>query len=268
VPIRQLASVLERELSLPVLVDEAALEAVNLDPAIPVRLIATRMSLQSALNRVLRPVGLTYTIRDEALVITTVEEAESDILTAVYPVCDLVRRSRLLHRPWDDEYDFDSLIQTVRCTVAPETWDQVGGYGTVQPFDKKRCLVVSQTMDVHEQIQSLLSRLRRAKKEQSIQTPARPDPTEVVRRIYDVSILNVEPQSLEELVVQLVEPDRWAGTASAYIKAIPGKLIVRQTRDVQQQIDKFLRELATPKVQRWMMGTRGASHSGGMGGFF
>lgn len=57
--------------------------------------------------------------------------------------------------------DFDSLIDLITSTIAPTTWDDVGGPGSIQPFPTNLSLVVSQTQDVHEQIVDLLEQLRR-----------------------------------------------------------------------------------------------------------
>ncbi len=57
--------------------------------------------------------------------------------------------------------DFDSLIELITTTVAPTTWDDVGGPGSIAPFATNLSLVVSQTQEVHEQIADLLEQLRR-----------------------------------------------------------------------------------------------------------
>ena len=57
--------------------------------------------------------------------------------------------------------DFDSLIDLITTTVRPQTWDSVGGPGTIAPFETNLSLVVSQTQDVHEEIVDLLEQLRR-----------------------------------------------------------------------------------------------------------
>jgi general secretion pathway protein D len=57
--------------------------------------------------------------------------------------------------------DFDSLIQLITSTVAPTTWDDVGGPGSIAPFETNLSIVVSQTQAVHEQIVDLLEQLRR-----------------------------------------------------------------------------------------------------------
>ena len=57
--------------------------------------------------------------------------------------------------------DFDSLIDLITSTVRPTTWDEVGGPGTIRPFETNLSIVVSQTQDVHEELADLLEQLRR-----------------------------------------------------------------------------------------------------------
>ncbi|MGO8689719.1 MAG: hypothetical protein ACLQLG_08785 [Thermoguttaceae bacterium] len=57
--------------------------------------------------------------------------------------------------------DFDSLIDLIHSTVAPQTWDEVGGQGSIAKFETNLSLVISQTQEVHEEIVDLLEQLRR-----------------------------------------------------------------------------------------------------------
>ena len=57
--------------------------------------------------------------------------------------------------------DFDSLISLITATVQPESWEDVGGPGTVAPFETNLSLVIRQTEEVHEEIVDLLEQLRR-----------------------------------------------------------------------------------------------------------
>jgi len=57
--------------------------------------------------------------------------------------------------------DFDTLIDLITSTIAPTTWDTVGGPGSVAGFDTNLSLVVSQTQEIHEEIVDLLEQLRR-----------------------------------------------------------------------------------------------------------
>jgi hypothetical protein len=57
--------------------------------------------------------------------------------------------------------DFDTLIDLISSTVAPDSWEEVGGSGSLREFVGNLSLVVSQTGDVHEEIVDLLAQLRR-----------------------------------------------------------------------------------------------------------
>lgn len=57
--------------------------------------------------------------------------------------------------------DFDTLTDLITTTVEPETWEELGGVGTLQGFPVNLSLVVSQTQEVHEKIADLLAQLRR-----------------------------------------------------------------------------------------------------------
>jgi len=71
----------------------------------------------------------------------------------VYPVASLVL-------PAPDaslsESDFDTLIQLITSSIAPESWDFVGGPGSINGFPDAISLVVLQTPEVHERIAILL----------------------------------------------------------------------------------------------------------------
>ncbi len=57
--------------------------------------------------------------------------------------------------------DFDSLEELITTTVAPETWEEVGGPGTISHLETNLSLVVRQTQEVHEEVAELLEQLRR-----------------------------------------------------------------------------------------------------------
>lgn len=57
--------------------------------------------------------------------------------------------------------DFDTLMELITSTIAPDTWDEVGGAGAMEPYPTNLSLVISQTQEVHEQIADLLEQLRR-----------------------------------------------------------------------------------------------------------
>ena len=57
--------------------------------------------------------------------------------------------------------DFDTLIELITTTIDPDTWEDVGGQGTIAGFPTNLSLVVQQTQEVHNKIADLLAQLRR-----------------------------------------------------------------------------------------------------------
>ncbi len=56
----------------------------------PVNVSLSGIKLKSAMNIILKPIGLTYLIEDEVMKITTIVKADEILSTRVYPVADLV----------------------------------------------------------------------------------------------------------------------------------------------------------------------------------
>ncbi|MHC4401725.1 MAG: tetratricopeptide repeat protein, partial [Planctomycetota bacterium] len=140
-------------------IDGRALDDVGIPSDTPITQSLRGVSLRSGLRLLLRPLDLTYAIQDEVLLITTPEEAEMQLKTVVYPVSDLVIAVDKSGERWAD---YDTLIETISSTVQPDTWDDVGGPGSIAPmqYGDTDVIVLSQTDEVHEEIAELLERLR------------------------------------------------------------------------------------------------------------
>ena len=57
--------------------------------------------------------------------------------------------------------DFETLIDLITSTVAPDTWSEVGGPGKIHEYPANLSLVVTQASDVHGEVSELLQQLRR-----------------------------------------------------------------------------------------------------------
>jgi general secretion pathway protein D len=240
-PLAEVMDTLGRMAGINVYLDPQGLHAEGVTSDSTVTLNLTQpISLRSALNLVLSPLGLSYVIRDEVLRITSEQTKDANTYPHVYYVADLVMpipnfvpsynlglpgaiRESLnamrygmpfspsgsggltlaktdepatmmppgakeilaqVNQPGGSSLplpggrnqqmpggpgglgggviaDFDSLIDLITTTISPQSWDAVGGPGTVEGFPTNLSLVVSQTQDVHEQIADLLQQLRR-----------------------------------------------------------------------------------------------------------
>ncbi len=156
-----------------IVLDVKALEDVGIDADESVTVNLKGVSLRSALNQMLRPLDLAWTVHDEVLLITTTEAEENMLCTKVYDVSDLVVCRDQHDRLWDD---YDTLVEAITSTISPITWDCVGGVGSITgaSLGKAKVLVVRQTYKVHGELAELLATLREmAKKNPDAELPRR-----------------------------------------------------------------------------------------------
>ncbi len=151
-PLQDVVDFLKDKHSLEIQLDTKALEEAGVGSDTPVSCKVKGISLRSALRLLLGRHDLAFVIQDEVLLITSGEVADARLFTRTYPVGDLVV---------DDDYD--GLIEAITSTVAPQTWDEVGGPGSLSTVKSAGSLVISQTRDVHEKVLQLLRSLRGAR---------------------------------------------------------------------------------------------------------
>ncbi len=149
-------------------------------------------------------------------------------------------------------------------TIQPDSWEDELGPGSIKPF--RGLLVVSQKLDVQEEIQALLTRLRlvlprenEAGANDGASDDALDENGEAKTVIYQLHHLS--PDSAKNAVMTLTAPESWQGQGGAGSafgvtiepdakdKAVAARqqanrlLAVRQTDDVQLQIRTLLRKL-------------------------
>lgn len=145
--------------------DEKSLEESGCSRDTPITRSIKGVSLRTQLKLLLDELDLTYVVRNEVLMITSKTECECMLTLKIYPVFDLVVRppGAPTSRPG---LDFRPLIENIKSTVAPTTWDEVGGPGEIKPFTNSAALVISQTTAAHDEITELLKALREARTSQ------------------------------------------------------------------------------------------------------
>ena len=138
-----------------VTVDSAALdeEGISADTKVSVHL--SGVSLRSTLKILLSPLGLATLIEDEVLKITSKTKAKGQQILIAYQVAGLVPQSN------DGKPEFDELISLVTTVVEPDSWDEVGGPGSIAASAPTSALVILQSQAAHEEIQQLFSALRK-----------------------------------------------------------------------------------------------------------
>jgi len=140
-------------------IDERALDDVGIGVDVPVTAKFQRSPLKDALPLILRELDLVAIPRDQAVWITTPEEACEMMEVRVYDVADLIRVEG--EQPaYVSEADAEPLIELIMTAVEPTDWDWVGGAGSIKGF--RQTLVVRQTPQCHDEVDALLTDLRAA----------------------------------------------------------------------------------------------------------
>jgi hypothetical protein len=159
-PLHDVIDALEDRHKIEIRIDDPALQVAGIESDRRVTKHLRGISLRAGLDSLLEPLGLTWEMADETILVTTPAEAIELLVTGFYPVGDLVvsrdDRGRLSH-------DYDRLIRMIRSAVRPESWDEIGGAGSVAPltFGEAKLLVVAQTIGIHQQLAEFLQRVRR-----------------------------------------------------------------------------------------------------------
>ncbi|WP_146460007.1 DUF4974 domain-containing protein [Rubripirellula tenax] len=144
-PLREAVAELSQAYDVPILVDVRSLEEIGLSATEPVNLSLTGVSLRSFLTLMLRDLELTYMIKNEILIVTTIEAAEMDLIARVYPIPDSIIGNA------------EQLVEAIHGAVVPDTWDLLGGPSTITVVGQ--VLVVSSIEAVHEQVVDLIQQI-------------------------------------------------------------------------------------------------------------
>ena len=163
-PLSEVAAFLRETYKIPIIIDKRALDDVGLGSDTPVTISLRGISLRSLLRLMLRELDLTYVVRDQVLKITTPEEAENELIKRVYAVADLAPERRPPLVVGTPSQRYDTIVEVFTSIVAPNTWDEVGGAGSIEVFEPWGILAVSQTSENHEALESLLAAMRKAQR--------------------------------------------------------------------------------------------------------
>lgn len=263
---------------IPIHIDNRALEDVGLSTDTPVTMQLSGASLDYMLDVMCKRLDLTTVILGEVVIVTTPEEAESELKTLLYPVKDMVRyrpgtQTELSKRAVSGE--FDHLIDAITSTVEPESWEELGGPGALAPYPYTDCLVVSQIGDVHRKVAELLEQVRTAKPKVSMTNPpnilpqAMPAAADRTARAPEpvprenIIVVSYTPEKsradefsredfarIAERLKQVVAPQSWAGE-EYFADATHSGVFVRQSREVQRTVASYLASqgLSAPPIE-------------------
>lgn len=163
-PLSDVVAWFRQKLGLPVSLDLRALEEQAIATDTPVTLQLSGVSARTALERILESHGLAWSFGPELLSITTPEQAAENLMARVYNIAGL--STSLSAAPGIDD-PCDAIARTLQATIAPPTWEEVGGTGEIVVYrgPDLTVLVILQTAKVHDQIESLLRRLHEGRRD-------------------------------------------------------------------------------------------------------
>jgi hypothetical protein len=273
-PLNQITQVIAEDYEIPIVFDTNALDAVASSPEIEATISIANVTLRSALDLMLRNAGaeeLTYIIDHEVLLITTEEEAEKRLETRVYRVDDLVVDDRFAAASERDA-GFDQLRDVIVSTVEHESWMENGtGEGEIEHF-QPGMIVISQTRRVHDQIETLLQRLRTAKAE--IDADAADEQSEAANQPVTRSVsLNDEAiadcQKTRDTIREALQKSvNWQSEVEGveneelFLYVLPNRVLVRHVPDIVRQVENVVREI----VPAALPAAKAVSTSGGGSG--
>lgn len=161
-------------------VDPLGLQEEGISTSKRVSVALEGVSLRSALKILLEPLNLTFVIDGEVLKVTSKMRAQGPLIVVTYPVADLVipipgmvtfpktsakpaagNQATAANIVAPGNADFDTLVKLITGTVDPNSWEAVGGPGSIRSFDTTLSLVIRQTQQTHKKIAVLLAQLRR-----------------------------------------------------------------------------------------------------------
>lgn len=155
-PLGDLLTYLSQQHDIPIRADWETLRKAGFDRDWQITARLRSIPLQAALRMTLDTDQLTFVLAGDSVVVTTADEEESPLhmFTVAYPVNDLIAARG------QNPSDVDSLVEVITTTIALENWVDVGGPGIIAD-EIAGWLLISQSLPVHQQIEQLLTDLRR-----------------------------------------------------------------------------------------------------------
>ena len=204
-PLNDVAKFIADRYEINVVVDRKALKAADTSVTIKLR----NVSLRSALELMLRPLHLDWTIRSEHLLLTTVWEAESEYVVKIHDVTELVecgwtgdspsqciqigdRKVLVFKATYREQYEFSELLRRLR-----EIARKHASEGPV----RKPARSPQRTISMEERIEQVLSR----KAEFDFVEMPLCEVVDLVRRRYEINVV-LDSRALGDVGVPIDTP--------------------------------------------------------------
>ncbi|MFO0868882.1 MAG: hypothetical protein U0935_08005 [Pirellulales bacterium] len=230
---------------------------VSLDTSITLR--KEDAPLGDILQDILQPLDLAYAVRDEVVLVTTMDSLTHRLRWGVYSVADFL-----------DSRESDDVTATLNglsnriirhCGHPLPGWVDDGGIGRISTLTAAKVLVISTTDDVHESVSRLLKELR---EKRAARGPLPPLSTKYELRSYRLvqtpGSTPIESQSLFAVLSEILPKETWLH----HPKQLGDLIIIEQTPAGHRELVRMVQKLGIPLSSPQAL----PAHQGkGFGGF-
>jgi hypothetical protein len=163
------------------------------------------------------------------------------------------------------QFDTDSVMEQITSTIAPESWEDVGGPGSMAFFPPTLDFVFAQTDDVHQQIEALFDKFRRMPAVWSTKEmrPAR------VHSLGADKPWAVDFETLMNLITSTVQPTTWdyVGGPNSVEPDVPRlALVVSADQETHDRLSRVLTMLRRSRYGALRGGKPWETAAGAIGG--
>ncbi len=264
-PLKDVGKSLSIATGVPIGFDFKALTDAGTAVDLPITFEGTNLRFDVALRLMLREHELNYIIDQEILLITSDTKAKEHVVTDYYPVGDVVGdTSGKTAKEVDDAYE--SLIDTIKTTIAPTSWTDSGGNGSVTAFSPCKAIVCTQTDEIHAELAALLTKLRAGRTMDTTSQAGQPT-SAFATHIYQLAPDHADAaEDYVNVIRNLIEPKTWTGHGG-FLGKVPGAIIARCSSATHERIELLLEELqALPRPPLGPTKGGGGPLVGGLGG--
>ncbi len=158
-PFQEVVKLLEERSGAKIVIDPNALKEAEIDYSTPVTLEAKKVTLRTALKKILGDVGLAYIVKKGMVQVVTPEVAQKTMTTKAYYVGDLIPpplpganpAASLARQKWFA----NQIMAMIVNTIEPDSWQANGnGLGTISYSPATQQIIIRQTAEAHLSLQS------------------------------------------------------------------------------------------------------------------
>lgn len=201
-PLGSIVAELSASVRYPIYIDRIGLDDFGMDSNSQFSIQVQNVRLETALDMLLQQ-DLGWTVHHNMILVTSKERCEEHPIVLTYSLDNLEFGNS--SGPYGRRSE-NTLIDIVETSVEPDSWEMVGGFGSIQYYKPRNVLVVYQSAQTHREIERLLARLRNG-------------PSIVTTSQYSVSPTGRQSQRYQSRRVEQVKPYRGTQT-----RTVPARL--------------------------------------------